>query len=465
MNRGFSLLEILIALSILTTTLIAVGMVTIGIPSVIAHTRMNQEAIQHSSSAFLHELARGKDGFPMIISVANMQDRFEISVHSSLIGNGSAKRIESSALWNTEWGVPRSIRIEGFATDYKNASDYTCSPFLFGKWQSPDTHTFFEPHFTLPPISALAATRTHVIAGATSTSGFNDPSLFVFRTEPEHQLVRVASFDSATSTKVGYVAVAASSHYIYALSAHSCTAGNRCASLDIFSLNNTTMDRLGTIPIPSARSILYHDGRLYVGLRASGTEAEFRIFDVRNLTYPVEIGSSEIGYSVNDITTDGMIAYLATSDNSASGNKALMAFDVSHPSANMTPLARSRQAGAGISQRVLLSGNTLYLGRSSPLYSKELYLFATDDIVHELSSRDTNSSITGLVIRGFYAFILTRTGLDRWDVSDPKNPVRGPDFLNLPAGTIGSALACSDGILYVAANGQGHGRLIALSSL
>ncbi|MGK2912589.1 MAG: hypothetical protein ACSLE1_22750, partial [Sphingobium sp.] len=241
--------------------------------------------------------------------------------------------------------------------------------------------------------------------------------------------------------------------------------GQYCASLDIFALAGGKLVRVSGLPLPPARSIAYRDTRLYVGLRSHPSEAELVLFDIADPEHPVRVGSGEVGATVNDIRADDSIAYIATSDNSISGNRALMAYGIASPGENMPVLSRSRQAGAGISQHLALSGTTLYLGRSSPLNSKELYLFDRNDIVHERAARDTDSSVAGILIRGAHALVLTRTRLERWDIGNPNDPEPSAEPLPLPRGMSGSALACSGRSIYIAANDQDGGHLLTLDGL
>gem|GEM_PF-6994908 len=460
MNRGFSILEVLIALSILSTTIIAVTLLTLGMPSMLANARTHAQGTLLASQGFSQEIARGAEGF----SIKNLPgpvivDQFHTSISKDLFGDGEAAKITSSAFWETEWGQGRASEVKGIITDYMHAKDYACSPFLFGKWESPITQ---EVPYSFPQLTSIAASRTRIIAIASSTPGFNDASLFVFNIEAEKTLPAFSSsFDIATSSKVGYIAAVLSQDTLYTLSAHTCTSAE-CASLDIFSLSTESVMKGKSVSLPPARSITYQDGYLYIGLRGSALSPEFLIYDVSSPLLPIRVGSAEIGDTINDILVRDAKAYIATTDNSVAGNKALMVFDVSNPYEEMTPLARSRQAGAGISQKLTISGEILYLGRSSPLNSKELYSFSTNNIQTSISVHDTDSSIAGIIVRGFELFVLTRTRIDRMNIEDEHNPFA--DSTPLATGTSGVALACAGARMFVATNDT-RGHLLLLSGL
>lgn len=447
MNRGFSLLEVQIALGIMATVVIAVALVALGTPEVLRTAQAHEDALTHARARILKELARGPLGFSLIQASEETQETFISMLRVERLGDGASKALTSETSWAQGYASPRSVRIASIATDYANAHRYPCSPFAFGI-ELLEGGAPYQVAVPLPEVASLAANRTHVAALGNATSGVSDPSLFLFEAGNQ-QLALSASFDQATSTKTGYVAAALSSTHLYALSAHACT-GAPCASLEVFPLDSVPLRRTASIPLPSARSLAYGDGRLYAGLRTSATNPELLVFDLADPGLPARIGSAEIGASVNDIALDGEYAYLATSDNSAAGNRALMSFSVREPHEGMLPSARARQPGAGISQQVAQSGDALYLGRSSPLNSKEFYVFSANDLNLPLHAYDTDSSVAGLVVQGFQAFVLTRTQVLGIDVHDPS---KQEAVYTLPEDHSGVALVCSGKELYIASNG------------
>ncbi|MES2668097.1 MAG: hypothetical protein V4644_00165 [Patescibacteria group bacterium] len=448
----------------MTTALLAVALLALGLPSVLESARMHAQASRIAASGLAHELARGPEGFGLIRSSSDMEDRYELSRIIATLGDGSAKQIESRASWYAHLFGTRSVSFAGIKTDYANATDYSCSPFLIGDWGKLVLREA-DGDSMLPPITAIATTRTSLIGVAASTAEISSPSLFIWNVSNDAQLELSLSFDSATSTDVGYIDVATGRGFIYALSAHSCPAPVRCASLDAFSITDTGLELIGSIPIPAAKSMTHRDGRLYVGLRAAAQDPEFLIFTLKQDGLLERIGSSEIGETVNDIVTDGSLAYIATSDNSIAGNRAIISLQVDSPSESMAHAARARQPGAGISQRLALAGNAVFLGRSSPLNSKELYILDSSDITRILAAKDTDSSIAGIVTRGFDAFILTRTRIERWRTEYPERPEKIGDSFVLPQGRSGSSLACSGNKLFLVANTASEGSLMTLSPL
>lgn len=458
MTRGFSLIEILISLTILTTTLIAISLLALGMPEVLANAVLHREAANIAREGFLKEMARGPEGFSDIASHTDTHGVFSTGVLVESMGDGSAKHIQSQVGWNTAWDIPQTMQIAGYVTDYMNADQYACSPFLRRRAGSDQALEPFT-RLPLPPIASLAANRTHVVVSASSTSGFLEPSLFVF--DVKNGTETPLSFDTATSTRVGYIAVATHGSYIYALSAHACPVGMPCAALEVLLLQDEEIVRLHSLPLPPARSITLKHGYLFVGLRASSMDSEFRVFSLENPALPMQIGSAEIGSTVNDIVSDGSTVYVATADNSIAGDRAVMAFSLSSVGASMQASMRARPPGAGVAQALALSGRVLYVGRSAPLHSKELYLLSASNLAEEFSSRDVDSSVSGIVVQGMQVYILTRTHLERWDARDSRGITQHSTF-TFPQEMIGSALTCGGSGLFVAANDSNGGHLLRL---
>ena len=458
MTRGFSLIEILISLTVLTTTLIAVSLLVLGAPDVLANAVLHREAGYMAQQGFLKNMARGPEGFLDIATYDGTNNVFNTGVLVETVGDGSVKYVRSRISWNTIWDIPQTLVMDGYVTDYMNADQYACSPFLRRRAGSEPTLEPFTT-FPLPHIASLAANRTHVVVSASSTSGFSDPALFVFDTKNSTETP--LSFDTATSTKIGYGAVAVHGDYIYALSAHACPIGVPCAALDVLLLQDTGIVRVHSLPLPPTRSITYAHGYLFVGLRALSMNPEFLVFTLENPELPVQVGSAEIGSTVNDIVSNGSTVYIATADNSIAGDRAVMAFPMSSLNASIQASMRARPPGAGISQTLALSGEVLYVGRSAPLNSKELYLLSATNLGEELSSRDIDSSVYGIVVQGMQAYVLTKTHLERWNIENTGDIARHSTYI-LPQGTTGGAVVCGGSSLFLAANDSSAGHVLRL---
>ena len=458
--RGFSVMEVLVALAVMATTLLTVTFVLLSIPEVLRVTRTHQEALTYAERALSREYARGADGYTRSASTTEHHDDIVINLSERYRGDQSSKYLYSVASWPSAGSKAHTLSIEGFITDYANASSYTCSPLLIGNWEQPLQYEMLPETGRFPALHAVAANRHQVLAAASTTPTINESSLFLFDTTGVSPAM-IASHDRATSTTIGYTAITLSPSNAYAVSSPTCSTASPCASLDVFSLEHG-LTLLASYALPATRSITYHNERLYVGLRSSPEGPEFLIFDVEHPTHPVQVGSMEVGASVNDVEVGNGYAYLATADNSIIGNRAVILTDGTEPREGMVFTKTGRPPGAGISQHLSLSGLDLYLGRSSPLYSKELYWFSQGDLIHPLEIGDTEGSIVGLVNHGFQLLALTKNELKRFDTGG-STPRELPGVTLTEESQYASALVCGGRALYVALNTSTSGTLLRLS--
>lgn len=463
MTRGVSTIEILIALALLATTLIAVTVLALGTPQVFANARAHHEAAAIGASYVSRELARGPEGFKEVQRrIGSTEGPYTVDTIVETLPGGLFKQVTATVSWISQRGVVRDSLTETIVTDYLNAPKGPCGAVLIGNWSDPASALVTGT--ALPPLSALSATRTRLVAASAKTLHAPDPAVFVFDISRASLRYR-ASYDATASSTVGYVATAMNSDLIYALSAETaCPAETPlCARLDILSIADTLIERVATLPLPPAKSITYHDGRLYIGLRASMSTPELRIIDASDPLRPRQIGDAEIGDSISAIAVANGIAYLGTANNSAADKRALMAFDTREPHAGMSPFTQAWQGGAGVTQRIALSGNVLYLGRSSLNNSKELYLVSTEEIERAVASLDTESGMYGLVARSFMLFTLSRDTLESWQIDNAHAPMHISRVLNLPEHSVGADLICSGNHLYAASNTSDRGYLTVIS--
>ncbi len=461
MSRGFATLEILIALFVVSVTLVAVTLVTLGMPYVLESARAHREALALSSGSLARELSRGAGAFDTLTSSATTTDgTYAHSLSIEIMPGGIMKRLVSRVEWHDSFGKTRSLSLETLASDYENAAGNACPGLPIGDWDSPSVRT---SSLTLPPIAGSAFADGMLIAIASTTRANGDPVFFSFM-NPEISLeTSVRTMDNLASTTVGYLAVAASSRVAYAITAEStCPDASLCARLDSVRIEaESDPEIIDSYPIPPARSVLYQGGQVYVGLRANPAWPELLVFSTDSSGIPDRIGDAEIGFSVNSLVTSPSSLFLATSDN-RSGGGAVQSFDRSDIRPGMHAASASALAGAGISQRITRLGHSLYVGRSAPLNSKELYVLAAEDITHESFSRDMDSSITGMAVRGPRAFLLTKTALSVWNMTGTGLTKDEYEY-TLPIGTNGTSLSCSSHSIYMGSGGNGHGYVTAFA--
>lgn len=449
--RGFSLLEALIAFSIATTTIITFALIVLGMPEVLASSKIHREARAITEEEFDRTLARSPRNFSALIPATSTADIYKTVLNTLSIGDESAKELTYITSWKD--GVQPFV-LTGVVTDHHNASDYICSPFAFGSWTSPTQREL--GNTSLPPISSLAASRTLIVAVSSSTPNTTDGILYLLSARTGEI---ISSFDTTASSTVGYEGVAISGTTMYAFTPQTtCKVSEPlCARLDILSYENDGILLKNSIPSVPISRVMHRGARLYVGYEKHGGP-ELRIFDVTEPTNPVAIGDAEINSKVNDILVTKDKVFVATAENRALDSKAVMVFDASNTEPDMQPLDQAWHGGAGFSRRLTLSGNTLLVGRSYLANSKELLAVNANRLSSVHTSADTDTNILDLVVYGFRVFVLTKNSLQEWDTG--LSLQRTQPF---PFGTSGSSLVCSGTKLFLAANSGTQGHVYMLS--
>ncbi len=467
--RGFLTLEILIAVMLATSMLIAITLVALGMPHVLQSAREHRVALAYASAGLERAQALGVSDFGAVAAVASStEDGYETALIVETLPDGAEKRVASSVVWTDDWGERKSILLPALVGDYQHPPDTACNAVSTGDWARPSVESIHTAS-PLPPLAGAAAARTRLVAFASTTSATLDPTLFVFPlVSGEVSGAAVGTFDNATSTTDGFAAVAASGTYAYAAFAANkkcSSAAAACSQLQVLDLSDAGHPvQVGSLWLGSAkaRSIFYRNNTVYLGLEVDASREEFLIIDVRDRTRPVIVGSAEIGYTVNAVSADGSRVYVATTDNRTNG-KALMAFDIAHPSMHLSPIATSFQAGAGYAERLALSGSFLYLGRSALSSSKEFMVFNTNDISTALNANDTSASVEDIGVQGTLAFVLTKTDLELWDVADP-NAAKRQASLPLASGESGTGFTCTGSLFYLTSASRSTGSIRVLRS-
>ena len=494
--RGFSTLEILLALTIMTTSLSAVVLVELKAPQSLADGSKELTATDNAASLLESELQHGLTDFKDVEFVASSTfDGVTTSLNVQLLPDGITKTLASLATWTDTNSVNRTIVLHGIVTDFADAFPSSCSDVLVGDWTRPQMHTFsLTANDLLPstltstyPLSSLAVASSTLIGTIGTTSSKTDPTLFVFdisfTTLPRYE----GSVDNASSTRQGLNAAVVSGNYVFVASANkanfsTCKQGPSCAQLQVFNISNpsTPIDidnfELPTSTTPFAvgsggqaigKSIAYANGYVYLGLAktANGGD-EFNVIDVRNASAPTWVGGFPIGRTINRIVIRGSLAYLATDD----PERELIILNVSNPT-NIALVGSYDAPGAsdfGYGSDLALVGTTLALGRTySPNASGLALLSLASTSPEPLSSEQIFSvqnptSVQALLSRGFLLFLLTNDSLELFDLHDPTGLQNYANFLNLPDSSIGSALACRDNAVYVASVGTSQNGYLSI---
>jgi hypothetical protein len=496
MYRGISTLEIMIALAILCTTLTAVVLVTLGIPSAIVDGHEAEIGASFARALIQKEFLLGLSSFPAVtnigtttIAISNISYASSLSVNT--LPDGITKEIQSFVSWQDSHGITRNSTLSGLITDLADISANPCSSVLSGNWQNPLVHSFSLSAGNLLPLNFSSKYPAQLVSVSSSTLAISitsaavktDPTVFIFSIASSTSPTYLGSIDNATSTKAGFASLALQGNFLYGANSNaanfsSCTQSAFCSQLQIFDISNPanasvlTNYKLATTSPPYAsgtgdqsagKSIFYANGLVYLGLQKTATLSgsttgdEFNIINVQNPHAPLWLGGYSIGRTINQIIVSGDYAYLATDDPHAE----LTILNVHNPS-HIT-LAGTYDAPGntsfGFGEAISLIRSTLSLGRSyiSGEPSFTLLNVSTTSLpsvigAEQLTSTTTPQTVTNILLRNFILFVLTNTSLELWNVMNPFAPTKYA-AISLPgtaSSTSPSGMTCEHNIMYIA---------------
>ncbi|MGC9602179.1 MAG: hypothetical protein ABSE76_00330 [Minisyncoccia bacterium] len=477
-QKGFSTVEMLVAMTLMLLTLAAALLLSFGSQSLLADSAGNTEALSLADEILGNEEALARKDFNLVVpttAIATIgSTAYTESVAVLTQNNSLTKKVTVAVSWTGEYGRAEQVSLGTYVTDFENAfSSDTCDTDLSGNWMAPIVANAVQNFAQLADDASGTYTLTDVKARqgklyvTASNSSSGKETFFIF-TLANNIPTLLSKLDNDAKHNTGLAAVALSNNYAYVAGALS---SDQLQIIDISNPSNLASSSIvATYKIPASdvpnagagNAIFYKNGYVYLGLVASGG-GEFNIIDVRNPQSPEWVGSYNVGNAVNGIYIEGSYAYLASPN-----ARNLIVLDISNP-ANPLLVGSYTPATSANGERVLALGDTVYLGRTYG--TNELYALnatAPASIV-PLGFKDlgvgSNTSINGMVLRSNIAFLLTNKQLVSYDMSNPAAISAYGAPLVLPNATSGAALACDGNTLFAAANDastNGHGYLYVI---
>src|SRR5665213_3405903 len=141
--RGFSILELMLALTIMASALAAVVLVTIGGPSALADGVDERIAVEKATNLLDQQMALAEQDFARIVSLASTTDgAYTTSLSASLLPDGLTKRLMSSVSWTDIKRRGQFLTLHTLVTDFQDATPSSCSNILAGDWSHPSALTY-----------------------------------------------------------------------------------------------------------------------------------------------------------------------------------------------------------------------------------------------------------------------------------------------------------------------------------
>lgn len=507
-NKGFVTLEILIAFAVLILCMGAVIMVVFGNQSIAVDLETNNEAI--SKAQALLEKARADSRFDFNLVNSTHQNPAVGSCPPDYISDDIyckkidvtqtdlfTKKVTSTATWQTGGRVLSTI----FTTiltnpDAVNGGD-TCSSELMGDWTNPQKTEYEFGADILSntssgfPITSVQSFEHKLYVTVSNQNGNNDETFFILDiTDPTSTPQIIGKLDNSPGTiSEGLNAVAVDGEkYAYVANAYDsspqgCIENHNCAQLQVIDFSNSASPFIAkNLKISSFTtgnklangvSIFYKNGIVYLGLANATSGAEFYILDVGGLgvgtpTNPVILSNIEIGNGVNAIFVRNNYAYI-TSPNS----QELKIFNITNLSSPVPAGNFNATTGAGNGKSIILVGNKLYLGKTVPNAGNDFHILNNSNsniTLPELGGINSSSSINGIIVRNYLAFLITSNGqFQTWKIDNPSTITQYASPLTLPPGGGGSlqgtATDCEGNYMYVGSkNSNNKGYISVITS-
>ncbi|OHB10460.1 MAG: hypothetical protein A3G05_01735 [Candidatus Zambryskibacteria bacterium RIFCSPLOWO2_12_FULL_45_14] len=446
MNKGSSILEVLIAIAILTLGISAAIMLVFGNQSLQVDNDTNSEALYKAKAILERARASSTVDFLSINSLPSATSSIYSLKLDVLDLTPCRKEANSTITWLVSPLRTQIIELVSDFTDIATAlamgGDCTTEP-PESNWDNPQR--FASDTFSPGKPTAIDVLNRIVYVGVDT-----DPFLFIadtsgatlgqnggffmgftngFTTEYEIAAIDVISFiDGGINKNYAYLAVASSTRQLMVVDV-----------TDIFNPTLVTTRQLNNVSsggsFPEGYRIFVYKDRLYIVTRETSGR-EFHIFNISDRSNPIELGGgTDINTTLNSLVVRDQIisgitirfAYAASTLN----NGEVLVYDVTDPANNGTIVevagARQDLPGSQDGESMYIIGNKLYFGRQSTPSGPDLYIYNTSNPnvgMIELGSKDIDTGVLDILAVGNLSFLATPKTTKEfqvWNISNPAN--------------------------------------------
>jgi len=460
--KSFSLIELMIALWVMTMTTVFVAQASLTLPMAVQDAARTADALRLARFEISTATASSTDIYSGTLSVERGEDVSRLNMRASVS-------------WKSLFGTPRTLSF--FTVKSVPGIDSVCDPFVSGDW----SHPIFESSVPVPGIiAALTSTHTILIVALSSAHSANDATLLFYSVHGTSSPVLVSEFDNASTSRTGFSSVARDDDILFAGSAFAsdstatCKDGISCAQIQVYDTKapngpelagafsfatSSTPYAVAAGGTPAAvRSLTYSGGFLYAGLHKTVSGDEFNILDAHNPANLAWVSGIRVGRTVNNIQIRDRYAFVSTDDPA----RELLIVDIhdpTHPRVAGTWDARgSTSFGYGATSTV--HNGIIRFGRSYTNNGSEFQLLDAQDPSHiqlleeaDIGTARDPESVRALLTQDWLTFALLTHRLLLWNTgtSGTLAPFAASSY-ELPTGSVGISLACRDNQLYIARN-------------
>lgn len=500
-KRGFSTIELLIAMTIVVLALSAVILVSFGNQSLATDSQTAAEA-QHKAQELIEmEQANARFDFnlvnPLPVPPATfIQDdiyKKKVDVTNPLdpithLPDYFTKKVTATIIWTGDHNRTENVSLSTLVTDPSaTGGGSACSSVLSGDWTNPQKREYEFGSEILKdtssgfPITSIQAFDHRLYVTVDNDNGNNPGTFFILDISNPAQkpvLLTPPLWDNSPVGR-GLNAVAVDGgKYAYVANAYgapfsTCAQGVSCNQMQVIDIGVMPPAVVKNFKVPGVtgtggqgvgKSILYKEGIVYLGL-TKNPGPEFIIIDVggggtpgASPTDPKILSSLEIGSAVNALFVKNGYAYVASPD-----DQELKIYDVHIPSSPRLAGGFDAPNGGGNNgngKSIYLIGSTLYFGRTL-LNGNEFYILNDSNPeanlpvlgFKDIRNSGNNTSVNGILVRDFLAFLITNEEFQILRVDNPTNISQYANPLTLPPGTggglQGTATDCEGNYIYV----------------
>jgi len=444
LNRGFSVLEVLIALAILTLGISAAILIVFGNQSLKIDNETNGEALYKAKSLLERARASSTLDFISINTTATTSEDIYSKKFNVADVSPCAKDLTSVVNWLSSFR-PLEIQLTTRVTSLDEAEKLGgfCDPVApESAWDTPRTYGGISPSFFAGQGTGVAGMYINGIRYMfVTTDTASGDNFYSIDTSNPNSISSSNIFSTHVENGLYVVTTAeiAGHQYAFVLTGH-----NKFGQLQVIDISTPTSPTLITsasTTIPNvttnedavARSIFFYQNKIYIGtdylaFGPSGFNHELHVFNVSDPLNPQPEYSINVGRRVNNIVVRDSVAYLATGPG-GSPYTPLKIFDLSSKQLVGEFVVPDNRFGMSL----FLLGNRLYFGLERTTTGNDFYVLDVSNstpVQLSASSLGQNSTQVGdIVVQTPYAFIgLLGAGSHHsfqiWNVSDPEAPFR-----------------------------------------
>ncbi|MEK7193640.1 MAG: beta-propeller domain-containing protein [Patescibacteria group bacterium] len=403
---GQGVLEILIALAILTITLSAAILVVYGGQSLLLDTRLGNQALNIAREKLENAEDIGRNDFNSLASTSSASGIFSGTLTVTAV-NTSTKQVISRVSWSVDPLRVQKVELKTLVTNWVPPVP------LFGDWQNPLSKGTID----LGPGNSGTGVRVRnrIVYITSTASDSKKPDFYVIdATDPGNPTIIFS-----TSTGSGADAVAIGGNYAYIANHDS------SGQLQIINVANPASSYLvKTYQIPGLANSAYikkltvSNNIAYV-VTEKNAGPEFYTIDVSNPATPVLLGTFEINDNANGIRVDGTTAYVAVANSSAE-MKTINVSNLSAPSLMSNFNATGTLSGYSLS--LIPASSTMFLGRAQGTGPELVVVNVSNPAGMTLiSNTEIGANILGLKAVNYLVFLLTDDANNEFKVYNISN--------------------------------------------